>query len=326
LETVFRDYAPKGVRFFYVYKSLAHPEWDGYVQAFSLEERLKHVQEAKKRLGTGIPWIADSMDNRIKHAFGARNNSEFLFDPEGKLVLARQWSDPVALRTVLEERMGQVDRVTRISDLDLPDQQIRKRAAPSGVVPRVRSANGLRATRVVLHPVAQPHYVKLRVEMDPGLLDTGKGQMRLGFHLDPIYGVHWNNLVDPLAWEIKAPEGVLVMPGKGQGPKVEVPSDVDPREFLVEIDRSGIQGNLELVVRYFGCNDQEGWCREVTQRYGIEFSIDRDAGRSMNSQRPRRGFGPGGGRRRFGPGGRGRFRARRDFFQPGGPGNPAREN
>lgn len=317
METVYRDYAPKGVRFFYVYKALAHPERDGYVQPFTLEERLAHVKAAQKRLGTGITWIADSMENEIKHVFGDRPNSEFLFDPEGKLVVARQWSDPEALRWDLEDRVGKVDVVTRIRDLDLPEGLSEARPAAAGVVPRLTAPGGLEATQVQATSTNQPYYAKLRAEVDRALFDTGKGQMMLGFHLDPIYGVHWNNLVDPIEWEIKAPEGVLVSPNKGTGPKVDAESDVDPREFLVEVDRCESNGPLELVVRYFGCNDEEGWCMPVTQTYTIQFAADKDAGRPQ--QGGRRGFGRGGrGRGGFGPsarrgGGRGGFGRERRF-------------
>ena len=309
LETVYRDYAPKGVRFYYVYKTLAHPEMNGFVQPFSIEERLAHIKEAKRQLGTEIPWIADSMDNEIKHAFGDRNNSEFLFDPEGKLVSARDWSDPEALRWDLEKLVGKVDVITRVQDLDFPSGLSTPRPAASGVVPRLETPLGLQA--VMVSPVGdatQPHYAKLRAEVAYSLFNNGKGQMKLGFHLDPIYGVHWNNLVDPIQWEIKAPDGVLVSPSRGTGPKVSAESDVDPREFLVEVDRCESNGPLELVVRYYGCNDEEGWCMPVTQTYAIEFVADRDAGRpraargGVGGRRGRGGFGAGGP---AGPGGRG---------------------
>ena len=51
METIERDYSPRGVRFFYVYKALAHPELNGYVQPVTLDERLMHVEEAELTLG-----------------------------------------------------------------------------------------------------------------------------------------------------------------------------------------------------------------------------------------------------------------------------------
>ena len=45
---MYRDYGPKGVKFFFVYKTLAHPELAGnYVQPFTLEERLAHARQGQ---------------------------------------------------------------------------------------------------------------------------------------------------------------------------------------------------------------------------------------------------------------------------------------
>ena len=45
------DYAPNGVKFYHMYEALAHPELDGYVTPFTLEERLIQVKEAHRTLG-----------------------------------------------------------------------------------------------------------------------------------------------------------------------------------------------------------------------------------------------------------------------------------
>ncbi len=66
----------------------------------------------------------------------------------------------------------------------------------------------------------------------------------------------------------------------GEGPKVEEPSDIDPREFLVDIKKSGdSEEPLRLAVRYFACNDEEGWCVAVSQEYAISLEPDPDGGR-----------------------------------------------
>ena len=61
--------------------------------------------------------------------------------------------------------------------------------------------------------------------------------MYLGFHLDPLYRVHWNNEVDPVEFRITAPEGVLVTPAEGVAVDPDEPADADPREFLIESGR-----------------------------------------------------------------------------------------
>ena len=86
------------MRFVYLYKALAHPELNGYVNPVTLEERLAHIEEAKRTLGSEIPWIADTMTNDLKHAIGDRPNSEYLLDPEGKVLRGRAWINPSQLR------------------------------------------------------------------------------------------------------------------------------------------------------------------------------------------------------------------------------------
>ena len=85
METIERDYTPKGVQFYYLYKQLAHPELDSYIDPFTLEERLMHVRQAEVQLGSRIPWIADAMTNELKHALGDMPNSEFIIDPGGRV-------------------------------------------------------------------------------------------------------------------------------------------------------------------------------------------------------------------------------------------------
>ena len=80
-----RDYSPKGVHFYYLYKALAHPEHNLYVKPFSMDERLMHVREAERTLGSRIPWLADTMSNAVKHALGGVPNADLIFDPEGRI-------------------------------------------------------------------------------------------------------------------------------------------------------------------------------------------------------------------------------------------------
>ena len=54
---------------------------------------------------------------------------------------------------------------------------------------------------------------------------------------------------------------------------------------------------IELTVRYFACNDDEGWCKPVTQHYVIHWLPDRDAGSPRRGGSVRGGFRPFGGQR-----------------------------
>ena len=306
METVERDYSPKGVKFFYIYKALAHPETNGYVTPFTLEERLMHVAEAKRKLGSRITWLCDSMTNDFKHALGDAPNCEFVVDPDGRITLARRWSSPRALREDLAELVGEVNEPTTIADLNMKRLEPPRRAA-TGVVPRASLPGRMMPLQV--QPISvtsqEPFYVKLRAEIEPQYFEEGTGKLYLGFFLDPLYEVHWNNRTTPIQFEIETLGGITVLPTSEQGPDVEEDADADPREFLVDVcdylaDGSKKSANrIKLTVRYFACDDAETFCKPMTQQYEITFERDRDGGSRRGGGRFGRGFGPG----RFGRGG-----------------------
>jgi len=274
---VYRDYAPKGVQFFYVYKTVQHPGINNFVEAYDVKERLMHVAEAKRRLQSRIPWICDNMENEVKHAFGRAPNGEFVIDPEGVIVRKRFWSNPRTLRSDLTELVGPVEKPTRVEDL--PTRfRVEKRQIASGVVPRLELPSGLKPVRVTPAESDTPYYVKLRAEATPALLENGEGQLYLGFYLDPLYQVHWNNEAGRITVEVKSAGGGKVEPSSLQGPQVEVPADTDPRQFLVDVKAGEDNAPLELSVHYMACDDAETFCVPVTQHYRIELTRDRDGG------------------------------------------------
>ena len=287
METVYRDYGPKGVKFYYLYKALAHPELDGYVTPLTLEERLMHVAEAERRLGSEIPWLADTMANDAKHALGDAPNPEFLFDEEGRLVSKRLWSDPAALRGDLARLVGRVETPTRVSDLEMKTPPKRESAA-TGVVPRLEVPRGMQPLKSepILGDKDQdiPFYVKLRAEADRALIDEGEGKLYLGFFLDPLYEVHWNNLVDPVHFELDLPDGLTAAPSSGKGPEVEAEADADPREFLIDVE-GGTDEPIGLRVHYFACDNAETFCVPVTQRYAVHLQRDPDGGQRQRAAR-----------------------------------------
>ena len=281
METVERDYAPKGVKFYFVYKALAHPEWDGYIQPFTLEERLMQVAEAKRTLHSSFTWIVDAMDNRMKHAMGSRPDSEFVFDPNGVIVRARDWSDPKELRKDLETLVGPVDNPTTIADLEYvyePPPMV----AAKGVIPRLKKPG--RMSALTLKPTwskgGEPWYAKLRAEADQSLLENGAGMLYLGFRLDPVYHVHWNNLdADAILVKLETADGVTLSKTLLKGPQVDVPADIDPREFMIQVKGMKKETPITLSVSYFACNDEKGWCKSVEQKYSIVLERNADGGR-----------------------------------------------
>ncbi len=223
------------------------------------------------------------MDNDLKHAFGDRNNSEFVISPDGKIVVARAWSDPGVLREDLAKLVGEAKTLTSISDLDRPASETNEASTTiaSGIVPRVARPSGSQALVTTTEaPQDSPSYLKLRAEAPVSLVREGEGPLHLSFALDPIHKVHWNNLAPPLKFSITAPEGVTITPAGGEAEKVtEAKADRDPRDFLVQVERGDFDGPLKIDVTYFACDDGDSWCKALTQSFSIEWEHDRDAGK-----------------------------------------------
>jgi hypothetical protein len=276
---VHRDYAPKGVKFYFVYKTLAHPELAGdYVQPFTLEERLVHARQAEKQLGASIPWLVDAIDNRLKHALGNRPNSEFIIDPQGVIVRKRAWSHPAQVRSDLEQLVGPAEQITKEEDVQLKLELPRKAPAARGVVERIdRSAMQAIVARPKIEPQGQPFFAKLRAEADEDLMQRGAGKLYLGFHLDPFHDAHWNNLTRPLSFQLEAPEGVKLERIAGEAPQVEAASDADPREFLLAVESWPSGQPIRLTVTYFACVGDTA-CHAVKQEYELRLVRDQDAG------------------------------------------------
>ena len=264
-----------GVDFYYIYKPLSHPEYDNYVSPVNLEERLMHVEEAKRRLGSSITWLADTMDNVWHTAMGRTPNAELVVGPDGGVVARRAWSNPNELQRDMERLLGPVENPTTIAELDLPTQPPPPTVA-KGIVPRLDLPSVMSSvlTEPLLEETEVPFYVKIRVEGDPALIATGKGTMYLGFHLDPLYRVHWNNEAGPVMFDFSYPEGVTITPPSGMGPEVDEPADADPREFLLDVDMGEVDAPLDLNVFYFACDDALTFCIPVTQSYKVHLERD----------------------------------------------------
>jgi hypothetical protein len=272
------------VDFYYIYKPLAHPEYENYVKPFTIQERLMHVMEAKRRLGSSITWLADTMDNDYHKIVGETPNSELVIDPNGTVVARRAWSNPELLRNDLERLVGPVDNETRPEDLDMPQQGMIGTVA-KGIVPRVERPEGMMPMIIEpnLDSSRAPFYTKLRAEGTLDFYDTGNGKMYLGFHLDPLYRVHWNNEAPAMSYEIAADEGVTVTPVKATGARPEEKADADPREFLVDVSADEPGKGFDITVRYYACDDALTFCIPVKQEYRVTMSRNTAHGWTMTT-------------------------------------------
>ena len=308
IEAASVDYAPKGVGFYFFYKSLRHPELNGHVEPQNMKERLLHVEAAKEKLGTKVPWLADTLEDSMRVGLRAGSHSVYLVSPKGEIIFASTEIDGESLRTALGKAVGLVEPPTRTGDLGLP--------RVSRATPQVNEDTEVRVERptnmVILKSTPESpedtYYVKLRVEAEPELLRTGKGRLFLGFYPDPIHEAKWNNLVAPMQYELELPEGVKATPAKASGPKVERDTDTEPRQFWVEIDSEGKPGDIKLSLHYFACTPD--FCEAMTHNYTISFEDEAREARTYGIRRNR------GGNDR---GGRGERGGRRERGERGGP-------
>ena len=83
-----------------------------------------HVDEAKRTLGSRIPWICDNMDNDLKHALCNRPNSEFIIDPDGKIVVASNEDEAKLLEnTAKRGKLNGLKGLKYLSDNELKERE-----------------------------------------------------------------------------------------------------------------------------------------------------------------------------------------------------------
>ncbi|MFK7788919.1 MAG: TlpA family protein disulfide reductase [Phycisphaeraceae bacterium] len=278
IEAASADYAPKDVQFFYFYKSLRHPELGGYVEPQNMDERLLHVAEAKKKLGTKVPWIADTLDDSLRIGLQSGSLSVYLISPKGEVVFGTDEIDEAGLRKALAKAAGPVDQPTSASDLDLP----RVERAPRPI--NKESETGVeRPTTMTILSITptnpdETYYVKLRAEADQDLIRTGSGRLFLGFYPDPIHDAKWNNLTPAMKYELATAEGVTATPAEATAAVGKGDSDTQPRQFWVDIKSEGKPGEAKLTLHYFGCTP--AFCKAMTHTYTIEFKAENRAART----------------------------------------------
>ncbi|WP_146395471.1 hypothetical protein [Planctomycetes bacterium CA13] len=290
IEAVARDFKDRGVDFYFLYQSLTHPENWGFVQPSSIEDRFAQVEHAKDLLQTQIPWLTDTMENRLKTHFVLTPNSQFVFDQSGKIVHRDSWGRGSSLRESLETLVGKPQTLTTVEELNLPrferhltpnSEMLLERVSVEGKAVPLRVESGGESSSVAalrsLNFNQTNRYAKLRPEADQQLMETGTGKLYLGFRQDPVLGASWNNLASPPEYKIVS-EGASVSPATGQSKRLEVESDNEPREFLIDVKNWDAGKPISVKLQYFACNKEKGWCKSVQQEFTVWLDEDEAAG------------------------------------------------
>ena len=269
LEAVSRDYAAKGVKFYFLYKGLRHPGTNGMVEAVTLEERLKQIAYANQELQTTIPWICDGLDGAVEKALGGAPNSEYVIDEKGVVVRKRFWHDPEELRKFLATRFGGVTKPTTVADLKR-EPIAHNRSSKHGLkVPQGMKLCDVSPLRKVSEE--EPLYVKLVVEAEPALLKSGTGKLWFGLFVDPIYGYRWNKDAEPVQWELTSDDpSFQAIKGKGTG----LEDETSAREFLQEIKAAG-KGASYVLTAKFSILDEAGKSQTITESYRFQIKASK---------------------------------------------------
>ncbi len=287
VEAMAADYTEKGVQFFYFYKSLRHPELNGYVQAQNMKERFLQLETARKKLGNKVPWIADTLDDSMRIGLNAGPNSLYLISPEGEIIAGSDRIEGNRFREVLDSVVGPVENPTPVGDLDLPRVARQSNNVNEESDIGVFRPQGLTIVAISPSHPEETYYVKLRAEADRDLLRTGTGRLFLGFYPDPIHDAHWNNLVDPMKFVLELPEGVKANPTTATAKKGVGDSDVQPRQFWVEIEGANPSDELQLALHYYGCTPD--MCMAMTHEYTIRLEDETRGSRTFGMNRGPRG-------------------------------------
>lgn len=279
IEILNADFSQKDIQFFYVFKSLRHPELDGFIEAQNLSERLLMVQEAKKRLGTKTPWLVDAMDDNIRIALRSGSQSVYLISPEGKIINGWGKLDEPALREILINKLGAPKTLTTVKDLKLPSITRNAKRLNEDSNTGIFRPEGMTILSIKPLKPEDTYYVKLRAEADNNLITTGSGKMALTFLPDPIHHAHWNNLTPPMKYVLTVPKSITASPQEATAQTGTGDSDTNPRQFWVTLNNAKPLDEIELTLHYYGCTPD--MCKAMTHKYLIKITPDSSGARTF---------------------------------------------
>ncbi|MBN2163310.1 MAG: right-handed parallel beta-helix repeat-containing protein [Pontiellaceae bacterium] len=287
IEAAANDYGSATVQFYYIYKTLSHPENNGYVEPFTDLERARQMQLANALLKTRVPWFYDGMDNALQRLL--KNDSEsnvFICSDQAEECFSGEISKPESIRKALDNLIGPAASQTDPSRYSSPRIPSKDPGKPV-LVNRIH----FNPDREVFVPLKiepndsqHPFYAKLRVEADADLLESGNGRLYLGFHLDPLYHMQWDNREKPLVFNLAAPVGI-VAPSSDSAEEIKSAEfDAEPREFVLRTRQLDLSKPLVLRVMYSVASPSQGKNIQVSQQYVIHLEQDRLAGRAYRRQ------------------------------------------
>lgn len=270
-EQIARDFADAPVRFFYLHKGTVHPELRNLQQAYTVKERRLLIDRFADELHGGIPWLADGPAGELARIWGpSLPNLQLVADPQGRVLQALEWSDPAALRRLLESIF--VDwRYSRAALATSPPVQLRladQRRPETTVLPIEKP---LYMPQLTVEPVVddaeRSYFLKLRVETERPTLKGKPGKLYLRFDLDPVYRVVWGGKSSIQSAELRTPEPIprrlLQLPAPARAATGTIPV-----EWLLDSPASREPFEVRL---HYSVTDAQGLSHEAVQRFVVEW-------------------------------------------------------
>ncbi len=290
IEALANDYASASVRFVYLYRALTHPENNGYIEPFNPLERARQAQLAHSLLKTRPDWFCDGMDNAVLSDLTAAHptHNVLICDARAEEYFTGKVSEEILIRKALADLVGPAPTQTTASRYPSPRIPA-KELAPPNLFDRIHfnpTKEIFSALKTEPQHSAEPCYAKLRAEADEKLLESGNGRLYLGFHLDPLYKMQWDDRAEAPSYRLVTSTGI-VSPSVDSAEEIRIEEyDNEPREFMVTARQLDLSKPLMLQVSYTVCAPDQNKSIPVTQRYIIHLETDPVAGAAFRRQIP----------------------------------------
>src|SRR5947209_20320661 len=95
-----KEYAPKGVKFIFVYVREAHPG-ENYAPHRTMEQKLAHARAFQDKYNIERPILVDDLAGSGHRLYGELPNMTYLVGRGGRILFRSDWTDPPTIEMML---------------------------------------------------------------------------------------------------------------------------------------------------------------------------------------------------------------------------------
>ena len=96
-----KKYVDRNVGSIFLYTHEAHPG-ENYPHLTSMEQKLRHAEDLRDKLGVTRPILVDALDGACHRAYGSMPNMTWIFNRAGHPIYKSDWSDASSLANALD--------------------------------------------------------------------------------------------------------------------------------------------------------------------------------------------------------------------------------